>query len=392
MQSGAPIENMLLTKILTDRDFASVQKSQITEEFFVTPECREVFCYIRDIYFGGTTSGHIPSLELVKRQFASFYEFTSQDSIPVLCLQLRNQKVRIDLLTLGHRIIQEADYDPAIAMASLRTGSAKLSSLSEVGQDLSISDAYSQLELAYNMSQNAQGMLGIPYPWAPLNEATQGKQDGEFIIIYGRAGHMKSWLAVHNAVHDYIVARRRVLFYTCEMSPFQLSQRVAACIAGVDYGLYKTGKLQPDLKERTFSILKDLSEDEKLADASSSRGPYIRFLSSKSGKDNNAAGGVGWLRSKIEELDPDIVYIDGFYLMRDDRSNTRSADYKATMHISQDLKRTANDFEIPIVGLTQANRNAQHTTGEDLTELSFSDSIGMDADCVYRTIKDIRKV
>jgi replicative DNA helicase len=390
MQDGAPIENMLLTKILTDKDFASLQKSQITEDFFVTPECKEVFCYIRDIYFGGTTSGHIPSLELVQKQFASFYAYSSPDSIPILCLQLRNQKIRLELLTLGHRIIQEADYDPATALASLRTGSSTLSSLAEAGQDLSISGAYQQLLSSYELTQNSQGMLGIPYPWAPLNEVTQGKQPGQFIVLYGRPKSLKSWLAVHNAVHDYIVARRRVLFYTCEMSPFMLSQRVAACISGVDYAQFKAGKLQPELKERTFQILKDLAEDEKYADSANSRGPFIRFMSSKSARSGNNGGGVGWLRAKIEELDPDIVYVDGMYLMKDDRSGTRSVDWKAMSHISQDLKIACTDYEIPIIGVTQANRNAQNSTGEDLTELSFSDSLGQDADAVFRVTKHER--
>jgi hypothetical protein len=78
------------------------------------------------------------------------------------------------------------------------------------------------------------------------------------------------------------------------------------------------------------------------------------------------------------------------YLMRDDRTNTRTIDWKAIAHISQDLKLTAQEFNIPLIGVTQANRNAQKANGTDLTELSFTDSLGQDADAVLRVSKKER--
>jgi hypothetical protein len=54
------------------------------------------------------------------------------------------------------------------------------------------------------------------------------------------------------------------------------------------------------------------------------------------------------------------------------------------------MKVTCNDYGVPIIGITQANRGAEKTNGDDLTELAFADSIGMDADGVFR-VKRIRK-
>jgi hypothetical protein len=89
-------------------------------------------------------------------------------------------------------------------------------------------------------------------------------------------------------------------------------------------------------------------------------------------------------------MKPDLVIVDGMYLMKDDRSNSRSIDWKNIAHISQDLKLTAQEFEIPIIGVTQANRGAEKSKGEDLTELAFADNLGQDADAIFRVSKTER--
>jgi replicative DNA helicase len=73
--------------------------------------------------------------------------------------------------------------------------------------------------------------------------------------------------------------------------------------------------------------------------------------------------------------------------MMDDRSRSRSVDWKNMAHISQDLKLTAQDFDIPVVGVTQATRAADKSKGEDLTELAYADAFGQDADAVFRVSK-----
>jgi len=84
------------------------------------------------------------------------------------------------------------------------------------------------------------------------------------------------------------------------------------------------------------------------------------------------------------------VFVDGMYLMKDDRTKSRSVDWKNITHISQDLKITSQDFDIPIIGITQANRAADKSKGEDLTELAYADALGQDADAVFRVSRVVR--
>lgn len=378
---AAQLEMKVLTQVIRNKDFQSLERAQITEQFFDSPEAIQVYRAIRELYHGETTSGLVPSMEYINTQFPGFYAYSSDDPVPILAQVLRDEKVKLELELLAENLKIEAASDPRVALATLSQKTADISSLMEVGHDLTISGAYSNLLSNYETVQENRGVIGIPYPWHPLNEETQGKQKAQFIIFYARPGSMKTWIAVYNAVHDYLVSRRRVMFYTREMHPDLVAQRIAACLCEVDYKAFKNGKLQPSVKDAMFTRLKELAEDEKSAGAFLGHQPCIRIVSDRGSKDG---GGVQWLSSKIKEMEPDIVYVDGMYLMKDDRSRQRTVDWKSVAQISQDLKRCAQEYDIPIVGITQANRNAEKGSGQDLTELSYADAIGQDADAVFR--------
>lgn len=383
-----PIETRIIAKVIEDKDFHSLEKGQINESFFYIEENKAVFRYIRDVYYNPQTVGLVPSKELVSERFPSFYFPPGiTDSVSILASELRTERVRTEILALAQNIADEADADPMKAKSILLAKATEIASMGEVGEDLSMATAYNTLLHNYETIQSSGGIIGIPYPWPILNDATQGKKAGDFIVVYGRPKSKKSFLSLYMATHDYMVARRRVMFFTMEMSPILVAQRTAAMIACVDYDAFKSGKLQPQSKQKAFEILKDLMEDEKNTGISGAVMPSFSIVSSK-----GAAGraGVSWLRAKVRDLKPHIVYVDGMYLMTDDRSKQRTVDHKSIGQISQDLKLLAQEYEIPIVAVTQANRTAQGSVGDDLTELSFSDSLGQDADAVFRVSQQPR--
>lgn len=371
------IEWALLTRAIQDVDFHTLEKQQVSEEFFISPEMREIYKYIRDTYHNPLTAGLVPSYEMVRQRFPSFTLGYAPDPVPILCTELRREKVRLEVSQLAQKLALEVDADPMAAMATLKAQTQRLAAISEVGQDLSMAGAYAALKERYDLVASSSGVIGIPYPWAVLNEETQGMQNQQFIVLYGRPKSMKTWVSLYMAVYAYVSARRRVLFYTREMSPLQIAQRAAAAICGVPYKQFRNGTLQPEVREWAFEVLKGLLDDETNAGTYSNNQPYFIITADK-------GGGVSWLQAKIRELKPHIVFVDGMYLMKDDRSNSRSVEWKNIAHISQDLKLTAQEFDIPLVGITQANRGAEKSKGEDLTELAYADALGQDADAVFR--------
>lgn len=73
------IELALLSKIIIDKDFHTIEKAQITDEFFSTSESKELFRYISEVYHHPNSVGQTPSVELVRYRFPSFFPFASQD-------------------------------------------------------------------------------------------------------------------------------------------------------------------------------------------------------------------------------------------------------------------------------------------------------------------------
>ncbi len=381
---SANIELSLLTRVVETHDFHSLEKLKIDEGYFLTPEAREVFRFLRDTFHNPQTAGLVPTIDFIRYRFPSLHLSSPPDAVPVLCQQLRQDRIRMELLTLAQSINDRANLDVGSVLAEIRAKSVELSSLSEVGSDLSMANAYDMLWNQYSMVQNTGGMLGIPYPWEALNEETQGMQGSQFIVLYGRPKSMKTWIAGYMAKHAYFAARKRVLFYTKEMNVGLVAQRMACLFAGVDYKTFKNGKLQPELRDRVFYILRQLKDDElsMSVGGNKARNPYFILTT-----DRGSTGGVSWLRAKIRETDPDLVVVDGMYLMPDDRGGKHTQEHHRMMHISRDLKGAAQEFDIPIVGVTQANRGADKSKGDDLTELAFSDALGQDADAVFRVSK-----
>lgn len=381
------LELALLTRVIHDRDFGTLEKAQITKEYFTTPEAVELYEFLRNQYFNPATMGEVPSIDLVKIHFPGFYPMYPPDSVSLLADQLRNEKIKLDIMQLAQDLLVRAEKDPKDALAQLRAKTSVISTLEEAGDELSMAGAHDLLRQNYERVQNLDGLLGLPFPWKAVNDETQGMQNGQFIVIYGRPKSMKSWVSIWIAVFIYVFCRKRVLFYTREMPPRQVAQRAAAAIARVDYKAFLQGRLQPELKERVFTILRELLEDEQAAIRYGGNQPMFLIVSDRKKGSRGDGGGVGWLQQKIRDYRPDIVFVDGMYLMKDDRTNSRSIDWKNIAHISQDLKMTAGDFDIPVVGVTQANRKAEDGKGKDLTELSYADSLGQDADAVFRVSK-----
>lgn len=375
--------------MIQDQDFQTLEKMHFTEEDFGSPESREAFKFISTTYHHPNTFGQVPSADMLRWRFPGFFFAPAQDTVPVLAHELKKDNLRLNLQALGDTIKQMAEADPVAALAKLRSDAINLGHITDTSEDLSMSDAHRLLLSRYETIATSSGVIGIPFPWQVLTEETQGMQPGQFFILYGRPKSMKSWIACLIAVYAYSAARRRILYVTREMPAIQLAGRAACILVGVDYDRFRKGRLPADQKNEVFRTLRELTADEQSSGRFANHQPFLIFTTDRSarGGAGGAGGGVSWIQTKIRDLRPDLVIVDGMYLLKDDRSNQRTIDWKAIAHISQDLKLTSQEFDIPVLGVTQANRAGDKKKGEDLTELAYADAFGQDADGVFRVTK-----
>lgn len=379
----ANIELQVICKIIELQDFHTVIKLKIDETFFLSDsQTKEAFRYIRDHYHNEYTYGTVPSWQLFQQRFYGFPWSYSYDALPTLCQELRRAKMRADLLTVVDEVQATVDTDPAKAMAAMREAVTAMSTAHEITSDLLLSASYEQLKANYDMVASAKGVTGIPFPWQILNDDTQGMHPGNFVVIYGRPKSMKTWVALVMAVHAYKMGQR-VLIWSLEMNEIQMLKRIACIYCEVDYDKFKKGQLDPATYQKVWQTLMTIRDEELVGVTGNGHSPAL--LATQPRGDSS---GVSALQAKITEFKPDLVIVDGMYLMRDDRQKVRSIDWKSVAHISQDMKQTARIFNIPIIGVTQANRGADKDPKKaDLAELAYADALGQDCDLCLRIHK-----
>lgn len=380
---AAHIEYSLISRILDYQDFFTVQKARITEDFFFEALCRQVFCFVRDHFTSKHTYGSVPSWEIVLHRFPAFQRAYTNDTVATLCEQLHQAKMSLQLKQLADSIYEVADINPREGLDLVRTNSALMSGIHDSTPGLLMSDAYEVLLQEYERVAAGNGLLGIPWPWDVLNDETQGMQPGQFIVLYGRPKNMKTWVGLAIAAHAYFQARQRVLFISMEMPERDIQRRAASVCAKVDYQKLRKAQLQPYDCQRFFQWLQWLKESEH--GVTNQAGHHPAFLAM-----SGMGGGVGIVQSKIYEFRPDLVVVDGLYRMKDDRTKTRSIDWKNVTNVVQDLNETAKSLQIPMIGITQANRSAAKSSPKDadVAELAFADALGQECDMAIRVKKE----
>lgn len=386
---AANFEHQFLCKIIETGDFHTVEKMKVDESYFLGDQTqyKEIFRWMRACFHNPNTYGSVPSFDLIRHYFPGLTWVNAYDTVPTLCQHLRHAKLRAEIVGLMDEVGSRVDADPVAALAAVKEASTKLVMEHEITNDALLSSAVDQIQAEYQMVQAGQGLTGIPWPWPALNEDTLGIHEEDFIIIFGRPKSMKSWVAFLTAVTAYYQYRQRVLIFSMEMSRIQCLRRCAAIIAKVDYEKFRSGRLDPASHERLFSTLGWLkAQEDYWKNEKTGRSPAL-MVSSPSEETDGA--GISSLRAKIREFQPNLVIVDGMYLMKDDRDKKRTIDWKAIAHISQDLKSTARSFKVPIIGVTQANRTAKNPNEKeaDLAELAYADALAQDCDLAMRVHK-----
>ena len=380
----AGLEAILISNVLKSRDLRPLVRAGLTSEDFHTAEGREWWKFIRTHHDNRVTYGQVPSMEMFKRRFPSFDFNPSQDSVEAVCSELfvRNQSDEV-MRAMDDAADAVSDNDLDAGVMFLQEVLEKWQHRRAEGGDLDLSHSAALLKEQYERVETSQGMLGIPWPWEPVNEETLGMQKGQLIVIYGRPKSLKTWICLYICVFAYLLGFR-VLFYSREMSKEQILRRAASIIAGVDYRDLKRATLTDSQKTALFAAIDDLRESEKSVRTDGKRAKFI--ISNDRGP--NLGATVGLIKQKCQDEDIDLAAIDALYKLADARTKNRDSDWKTQANVTQDLKDMAVDLDIPAIGVTQANRKAGGKASKVSTEeVAFTDAVGMEVDLLMRIIK-----
>lgn len=208
--------------------------------------------------------------------------------------------------------------------------------------------------------------LGIP----ALDKITL--MNGDFSVVAARPGVGKTFFLCRWAV-DWARLGKKVLFMSCEMPKRQVLWRVYGALGGFN--------------PRVFRHSPGATEMQRLRDVVTTNLDSIKEGGGDLVVMDSSEAYLPGLVSRLELGKDNIVIIDSMYLMKGMGEATST--WEKVKSLSNNLKRAAIDYDVPIIASTQMNRG----DGElDLDRIAYSDAISQDADFVASlTPEDVKR-
>lgn len=377
----ASAEMQLVCKIIKTGELKKVIEWGITEDDFLMLETKAIYQQLIATYSATETSGSVIGPRLAQTKFPQLNLDDVDESVTLehLCKEVRDRRLSKIVKEQAQRAIEIADINPLEGLAAMQIAVGEILRL-DAGKntDVDFGTGMEMVAQQYELAVNGGAFGRLAWPWLPVQDETMGIQEDDFIVFYGRPKSMKSWVLSFLIAWAVGLAPQtvRVLVYTKEMTPKNIYQRVAACLAGLPYSDLRKGKLTPEQWANLrwwVDVAKELAGQNRLI-----------VLSAKDAAGHDT---IQWLRSKIEKYAPEVCFIDGLYLMTPENPKIVK-DNERVASISRACRQMIFDTKVPVIATMQANRKAAQHGRAELDEIAFSDAISQDCTMAARVIKD----
>ena len=233
-----------------------------------------------------------------------------------------------------------------------------------------IKDSFKTIEQLY---EKKALITGVPTGYDELDQLTSGFQNSDLIIIAGRPSMGKTALAINIAQNASIKTGIPVAIYSLEMSREQLALRMLASEARVDSQRLRKGFLGETDWPKLTTAAGTLSDAAIFIDDT----PAISVLEMKAkARRLKAEHGLG------------LIVLDYLQLMRG--RNASMPREQEISEISRSLKSLAKELNVPVVALSQLNRQVEARTDKrpQMADLRESGAIEQAADVIVFIYRD----
>lgn len=360
------LDQLFIARVLADQDMRAVLEAKITSDFFVEEDVAEVWDWLLDYYreYGG-----VPSVSTLKREFPNFKLIKPSDPIDYFLDNLRNRR---EFEILAQSLVEMSgaldERDLEAAKAAMSQGLVRAGTETSGLRDTNLMDNWEQRLERYEewrAFREQGGLRGIPSGFPTIDQATLGFQEQNLVTFVGQPKAGKSTLMLVSAINAHN-AGRTILFVGFEMSNEEQEARYDSIRAKVSYTGLLSGRLGSTDRKK-------LAKDMKRR-----RGMQDFILSS----DIESATTVSGLSAKIDQYRPDILFVDGVYLMDDELGEPKGS-AQALTNITRSLKRLAQKQRIPIVCSTQVlTWKLGRRRGITQDSIGYSSSFAQDSDLI----------
>jgi replicative DNA helicase len=358
-------EAKLLGSIIHVRDLSPLFERNVSDAWFPDEEDKRVWTFLRSHF---AKYAECPSVEVVKANFPAYQIHELTDSVDYLLDDLldkrRKNSITATIRTAVEEIQNNKDHESALMVIQggiIRLEEEGLNKTSDVNLVQTTESRWED----YNFRKNNPGLLGVATGFPTIDAVTNGLQKGQLIVVVATPKTGKSTLALQiaNNIHKQGLSP---MFQSFEMTNREQQDRYDSMRAQVSHNRLITGSLNTEEEKRYKDSLDKMSEDEA----------NFWLVDSAHGITVSA------IQSKVQTLQPDVIFIDGVYLMMDEQTGESNTP-QALTGITRSLKRLAQRMNKPVVITTQA-LNWKTKKGKVSTDsIGYSSSFLQDADVVF---------
>ena len=365
-------EHLLISKVITDNEILPVIEAGVKSQHF-SAHWSDVWEWVVTYW---REHNAVPSARAFSQEHAnvSLVDASREqfsNLIEEMLESYRHQKLVETLATAVPMLNNNQTMEALHALTEgLQTASADVARL----RDVNLIENWEQRVQRYQLMKDTPNAIrGIPTGFGGLDRITSGLRPQQLITFVGEAKKGKSLitLIMANAVHTH---GKVPLYISFEMSAEEQSARYDALISNISHTKIMRGDLtnaEIEHIRKTVSMRKNMH-------------PFI--LS----EDISSLTTVSAIAGKVQQHKPDLLVVDGVYLMDDEQGEPKGSP-QALTNITRSLKRLAQRFDIPIVGTTQVlswkigNRKSRQITAESI---GYTSSFAQDSDLVVGVESD----
>ena len=354
-------EYRLVSKVIDDRNIIPVVERGIKDDWIIDDDLREVWKFVRTHY---ATYREVPSIIAVTDNFPTFKAIKVEDNLDYLIDKMvefrRNKITRNGLETVIDKMTQN-DHESALAEMSKTL--TMVNNQGVIGTThIDITKDPQKFWSEYENLQNSV-LLGVPTGFTKIDEATAGLQGGQLVTMIAPPKTGKSQIALRMAANVH-AAGMVPMFQSFEMNNHEQVQRYLAMSAHVSAARLRRGALQAAEEDRLQGVLDELE----------TKHPF-HFVDAINGLT------IDSLVAKAEQLNPDVLFIDGVYLMLDQVTGEANTP-QALTNITRGLKRVAQRLDVPVIITTQTLLWKMRGGKVTADSIGYSSSFFQDSDVI----------
>jgi len=382
-------EQAVLGSVLIDPACMSLVQVILRPEHFYLPQHRAIFGVMVEIEAVGGKIDPLLVLDRLKKDEVydetggRNYLFQMAQAVPSTVnvesyAQIVREKFYLrTLISVSQEIIQSAGAEAESADTLLDSAEQRIYDIRQGRvqsgatrlKDIIINDVYDTL--AKMTSPEAEQYKGYTTGFGELDDCLTGLNRSDLVLIGARPAVGKTSVALRLARNIAVCAKKRVLFFTLEMTKAQVAQRVLSMEA-----------LVPGYKMRTGTF--DKAEWAKLGEAVGSLNDCDLWF------DDTSALTVPEIKARTRRLKGvDCVVIDYLGLLQSAKRTENRV--QEVSEITRSLKMMAKDLNIPVICCAQLSRATEgrgKSHRPQLSDLRESGSIEQDADVVMLLYRD----